>query len=322
MRKFLILFLLASAATPSLARPDTDDDTRPSRASRGEARSAARAERSESRPARAERSEASGLARAQSNDNAPIHVERVRSVDRPQWSGGERPQRTQELREQRRTADDSGPAIRPPEAANSGNAGVTNWRRHERVPEPATATTSETEPRGWTQQPRDGDIADRRFRRVLDRRFGDRDGRVRGEQPSDGVWNEHVRDRLAVSTVPRPGTQPPLRVRSDGQRWDSRWSRDWRDDNRYDWRRHRDRHRSIFHIGFYYDPFGWNYQRYQPGWRMWPSYYSRSHWLNDPWSYRLPPAYPGTLWIRYHGDAILVDTWSGEVIDVIHDFFW
>ena len=38
--------------------------------------------------------------------------------------------------------------------------------------------------------------------------------------------------------------------------------------------------------------------------------------------YRLPPAYGGTRWIRYYNDALLVDTYSGEVIDVIYDIFW
>jgi hypothetical protein len=26
--------------------------------------------------------------------------------------------------------------------------------------------------------------------------------------------------------------------------------------------------------------------------------------------------------VRYWDDAILVDRWSGEVVDVIHNFFW
>jgi hypothetical protein len=47
-----------------------------------------------------------------------------------------------------------------------------------------------------------------------------------------------------------------------------------------------------------------------------------ARWLSDPWMYRLPPAYAGTRWIRYYNDALLVDTWTGEVFDVIYDFFW
>jgi len=78
----------------------------------------------------------------------------------------------------------------------------------------------------------------------------------------------------------------------------------------------------LFNFGFYRDPFGWGYQPFSIGWRMWPSYYSQSYWLNDPWQYRLPYAPPGYRWIRYYDDAILVDTWDGQVVDLIRDFFW
>ena len=27
-------------------------------------------------------------------------------------------------------------------------------------------------------------------------------------------------------------------------------------------------------------------------------------------------------WVRYYDDALLVDIYSGEVVDVIYDFFW
>ena len=79
---------------------------------------------------------------------------------------------------------------------------------------------------------------------------------------------------------------------------------------------------SRFHLGFYYDPFGWGYQPYQIGWRLWPNYYSSSYWINDPW--RLSPALcaAGLRWVRYWDDAMLVDTVTGEVVDVIHNFFW
>jgi len=123
-----------------------------------------------------------------------------------------------------------------------------------------------------------------------------------------------------VSNVPRPGTQPPLRVERNHA--PIQWSSNWRHNGKYDWQNHRRHHRSIFHLGFYYDPFGWGYNPFQIGWRMWPSYYSSNFWINDPWYYRLPYAPPGTRWIRYYDDAILVDTWSGQVVDVIYDFFW
>jgi hypothetical protein len=124
-----------------------------------------------------------------------------------------------------------------------------------------------------------------------------------------------------VSNTPRIGTQPPApatRRYNPAPQWNSHW----RSDHRYDWRDYRNRHRSLFRLGVYYDPFGWGYQRYDIGWRLWPSYYSSNFWINDPWYYRLPYAPPGTRWVRYYDDALLVDTWSGQVVDVIYDFFW
>lgn len=124
-----------------------------------------------------------------------------------------------------------------------------------------------------------------------------------------------------VSNSPRAGTQPPPRV--EQRRYAPiRWSGDWRRNSRYDWYSYRNRNRSLFRLGFYMDPFGWGYQPYSIGWRMWPSYYRSSFWLNDPWQYRLPYAPPGTRWIRYYNDAILVDTWDGQVVDVLYNFFW
>ncbi|HVF36744.1 MAG TPA: RcnB family protein [Sphingomicrobium sp.] len=107
--------------------------------------------------------------------------------------------------------------------------------------------------------------------------------------------------------------------RRDG---DHRWTGDWRRDHRYDWRGHRDRHRWVFRTGNYYDPYGWGYRPFSIGYRLWPSYYRSSFWLNDPWMYRLPAAYGRYRWIRYYNDALLVDIHSGRVIDVIHGFFW
>ena len=152
---------------------------------------------------------------------------------------------------------------------------------------------------------------------VLDQRRDDRQLRQ-----STRATPRVLRTRVpVVSNVPRPGTQPPLRVeyRPGSQ---SHWNTNWRNDNRYDWHNYRHRHRSLFHFGFYYDPFGWGYQPYQIGWRMWPSYYSSNFWINDPWQYRLPYAPPGTQWVRYYDDAVLVDMWSGQVEDVIYNFFW
>lgn len=152
-------------------------------------------------------------------------------------------------------------------------------------------------------------------RPVIDQRFDRNADRARWA-PDGAAMRPPV-----VSNVPQPGTQPPLRTvaRPTAQ---PQWSTAWRQNSQYDWRGWRDRHGSLFQLGAYYDPFGWGYSPYQIGWRMWPSYYGSSFWLNDPWQYRLPYAPPGTRWVRYWNDAVLVDTWTGEVVDVIYNFFW
>ena len=99
------------------------------------------------------------------------------------------------------------------------------------------------------------------------------------------------------------------------------WNRDWRSDRRYDWRRYRDEHRSVFRLGIYYDPFGYGYQSFDIGFRLMPAYYGQQYWI-DPAMYELPYPPPGTQWVRYWNDAILVDMYSGQVVDVIHNFFW
>jgi hypothetical protein len=109
----------------------------------------------------------------------------------------------------------------------------------------------------------------------------------------------------------------------EGSHWanSGSWNRDWRNDRRYDWRRYRDHHRSTFHLGIYYDPFGYGYQSFNIGYRLAPAYFGNQYWI-DPALYGLPYPPPGAQWVRYWNDAVLVDMYSGEVIDVIRDFFW
>ena len=100
------------------------------------------------------------------------------------------------------------------------------------------------------------------------------------------------------------------------------WNRGWRDDRRYDWRNWRERNRSTFRLGFYHDPYGYQYRRWMIGWSMRPYYYRSSYWIADPWRYRLPEVYGPYRWVRYYNDAVLVNSWTGEVVDVIYGFFW
>jgi hypothetical protein len=118
------------------------------------------------------------------------------------------------------------------------------------------------------------------------------------------------------------------RSKSDWNRYNSkkdyRWDRhDWRRDNRYDWRSYRDKHRHIYRVGRYYSPYSsWSYRRLSVGFYLDSLFYSNRYWIGDPYYYRLPPAYGPYRWVRYYDDALLVDIYSGEVVDVIYDVFW
>ena len=345
MRNGLLLLLLAGAAVPAFAADESDD-----RAARREAFRAERAERAEARtePAepRAERAEP----RAERGRPAFEAVrERVMEVRRPRdvevAPAADRPASIETVRErviERRPprmvdVDSTLEAVRPrlrdrrgPRIAEVGSAPPAI----EPSREPATPRVRER--RGPRIVEVDGTNSVREWRRsergggsspaLVEQRTasGWEPLRRRREQTVDAVTDRAV---PVVSRVPRQGTQPPLRAMADrsrtsAHRWRGDWRRDWRSDRRYDWQSHRRRHRSLFHFGFYSDPFGWGYRPYSIGWRLWPNYYRSSYWLHDPWAYRLPYAPPGYRWIRYYDDALLVDTWDGTVVDVIRNFFW
>lgn len=132
----------------------------------------------------------------------------------------------------------------------------------------------------------------------------------------------------------RPGDGPGDRNR---QNWDRRdgdrgndwrdnrsWNKNWRNDRRYNWQDYRKNNRDRFRAGRYYAPRGWSYG-YRPfsiGIYLNSILFSNSYWIDDPYDYRLPPAYGSLRWVRYYDDALLVDVRNGYVVDVIRDFFW
>ncbi|MDO7836938.1 RcnB family protein [Sphingobium sp. HBC34] len=112
----------------------------------------------------------------------------------------------------------------------------------------------------------------------------------------------------------------------DRTRWSTqrRWDNGWRQDRRYDWSSYRNRYGDRYRMGRYYAPRGWDYgyRRFSVGIMLNSMLYSNNYWLDDPYAYRLPPAYGTLRWVRYYDDALLVDVRDGYVVDVIHDFFW
>jgi len=101
------------------------------------------------------------------------------------------------------------------------------------------------------------------------------------------------------------------------------WDRRWRDNNRYDWHGYRKFNRDRYRLGRYYAPYyGYSYRRLGIGFSLGSLFYSNRYWIDDPWQYRLPEVYGPYRWVRYYDDVLLVNIYTGEVVDVIYDFFW
>lgn len=232
----------------------------------------------------------------------------------------ERPQRAERERTEAAPAPSGFEARR-----GDGDNGVRRIERGERrerpVIEQRVVEQAPTRPAPVVRA-REGSLA----RGLIDQAESHRDGErvrdgVRGDgDRRDGNWREGRGDWQSNDRVDSDRRRSDWR---DGNRdRDRRWSSHWRSDRRYDWRRHRDHNRSIFRIGRYYDPYRYGYRRFSIGFSLWPNYYQSNYWIDDPWMYRLPPAYGPYRWVRYYDDALLVNIYSGQVVDVIHSFFW
>jgi len=230
-------------------------------------------------------------------DNARAPGAGEQRVDREAWRGQRRADRP----------DRPVGAVTPQPVAEP-QQGRRDWSR------------GDTAARGDRREDR-RDVADRRTpsdRYQTDRfdgRRNDRDGR-RDDRRTDGrrdLRNDWSRD--SAWRGDRGGSW---------NRGNDRWNRDWRSDRRYDWQDWRGRNRSAYRLPRYYAPRGYTYgyQRFGIGFTLGSILFSQNYWINDPWQYRLPPAYGPFRWVRYYNDALLVDIDTGEVVDVIHDIFW
>jgi len=299
MRKFLIALLLAgAAAAPAIAGPHDSPD----RDSAREDRQSAREERQSSRQSAHEERQSSRQAHSASANNVD-HSNTGRSdrVDvRANYDA-----RVQAVGRAGQADVEAVRSARQQGRQDRANLADRNDTSNYAAPGPRVVS------------PRNADAARQQRVQLRDQRIQERELR-QSSRPNPAVLRTHP---PVVSNTPRPGTQPPLRTDSRNHH-DTHWDTNWRHNGRYDWHNYRHHHHSLFHLGFYFDPYGWGYQPFSIGWRLWPNYYSSNYWINDPWMYRLPYAPAGYVWVRYWNDALLVDTWSGTVVDVIPGFFW
>jgi hypothetical protein len=287
---------LAFTAIPAQAQ---DNDRRGWRTSQSDDRSSARSERrSERRAERAERRAERPAARSQRTERRaqrPAAQQQRAAPQRAaqQRAAQQRAQRRAEATQQRSTRDRNRSERRDNRTAsrggwNTGNAPVLRSGRNPTYVDPNRNVSSRDR-----DGRRDGNRNWRDGRRDNDRNWRD------GRRDNDRNWRDGRRDN------------------------DRRWDRRWRDNNRYNWYTYRNHNRNIFRSGHYYSPYrNYNYRRLSIGVFLDSLFYSNRYWINEPWQYRLPDVYGPYRWVRYYDDALLVDVYSGEVVDVIHDFFW
>jgi hypothetical protein len=142
-----------------------------------------------------------------------------------------------------------------------------------------------------------------------------------GRRNSDRNWNDSRRGNDNNWANRNSGYRDGYRdAQRDYRRWDNRG---WRNDRRYNWYQYRAANRHVYRLSPYYAPYrNYYYRRLSIGIFLDSLFYSNRYWINDPWHYRLPAVYGPYRWVRYYDDALLVDIYTGEVVDVIHDFFW
>jgi Nickel/cobalt transporter regulator len=113
----------------------------------------------------------------------------------------------------------------------------------------------------------------------------------------------------------RPGVNPDWRRDGrDGGRSVQRWER-----GRYPpvyWSQQR------YRFGAYRAPYGYYSRAWAFGDFLPRGWYAEDYWLNDFLDFGLPYPPPGFEWVRVGGDALLVDRYSGRIVQVVRGIFW
>ena len=300
MRKALIsMFLAATILTPVAAQAqDSDDSRRAAIQQRYERQAQRNQQRHEQRQQRQEAREQRQTQRAERREEAPAAVPQQR-----QQRQQRRAERT-ERRQQQQAA---------PVAVSQRQRGEFRRDRDRQLP----STT------GWQGPRNDPSLRDEAAR--YDRRARENAVRYGTREQRQEVRQERREDRREWRQDRREDRRDWRQDRREARRdWRREWNRDsWRSDRRYDWQSWRYRNRNIFRVSPYYSPYrNHHYSRFSIGFFLDSLFYNQRYWISDPWQYRLPPAPYGTQWVRYYDDVLLVDVYTGEVVDVIHNFFW
>jgi len=77
-----------------------------------------------------------------------------------------------------------------------------------------------------------------------------------------------------------------------------------------------------YHWRPYVRPHGWYYRRWVYGERFPNIFWARDYWITDYWLFGLEIPPYGCEWVRYGHDAVLVNTETGEILQVIYGIYY
>ncbi len=77
-----------------------------------------------------------------------------------------------------------------------------------------------------------------------------------------------------------------------------------------------------YHWRPYVRPHGWYYHRWVFGEILPRFFWVRDYWILDYWMFGLPIPPYGCVWVRYGDDAVLIDTRTGAILQVIYGIFY
>jgi Ni/Co efflux regulator RcnB len=81
--------------------------------------------------------------------------------------------------------------------------------------------------------------------------------------------------------------------------------------------------RTRYRLGAFYWPYGFGPQVWLIGdWLPPPFFHDDSYYLDNYWSYGLYQPPYGCRWMRVGNNAVLVDEFTGEILDSVYDLFW
>jgi Ni/Co efflux regulator RcnB len=77
-----------------------------------------------------------------------------------------------------------------------------------------------------------------------------------------------------------------------------------------------------FHYGSYNRPSGWYYRRWSYGDTLPRAFWARDYWLTSWWMFDLAIPPNGYEWVRYGDDALLINVYNGQILQVDYGVFY